>query len=98
MDNKNILTNQLTIIFRDQDCLPLSQHDSILSLSTQHQAAPLEYQILKALEMELMKLKEKTNDIENINNEQTRIMPQQLGWEDDSTNVDLSCYTTNFEL
>jgi len=48
-NSTNPLSNQLTLIFSDGKSMVLDQHDLVTSLAGQHQAAPSEYQILKAL-------------------------------------------------
>jgi hypothetical protein len=47
------LVNSLTIVFRDQTSLTLCQDDLVQDMAEQHQAAPSEHQILKAIRNKL---------------------------------------------
>jgi hypothetical protein len=50
------LSNRLTLVFEDGQAVTLEQDELVTSLAEQHQAAPSEYQILKALKDKLGKV------------------------------------------
>jgi len=47
---RNPLRNRMTLVFEDGNVLTLEQDELVKSLAEQHQAAPSEYQVLKALQ------------------------------------------------
>jgi transcriptional regulator NrdR family protein len=53
---KSPLTNRLTLVFEDGQAVTFEQDELVTSLAEQHQAAPSENQILKALQAKLEKI------------------------------------------